>query len=282
VTDIPVKQEFVGLCVALEAINGMANHTMLQILGLDDSPHSVEVRFQTRAHQALFLARLLDFAKEPTKDSLTGVDGSCIEVLRTVCEARRVNPVSDARLLCKATAEFRDWLNSETRVALRLPTVDVEVVLNVPRIDFLFIAGNYAKHNLSRLTGVARSVVSVLKQHGHAVTHDQAILALHDIGDTLQEDYFSYYATWLAELLNNLRWGIQVYLQPIFDASFKIGTREFEYSYSYPPGVDDEISRAWFWRLMNHVRAGPSLAPFSGAEYMKRAVLRGDTEGQPG
>jgi hypothetical protein len=93
----------------------------------------------------------------------------------------------------------------------------------VPRIEFLFILGNHVKHNLSRLTEVSRRVADILAGHGHQVQLEQVPLALDDFQEHLGEDYFAYYGSWLAELVNNVRWGIQDYVLPTFREAYVRG-----------------------------------------------------------
>lgn len=98
-------------------------------------------------------------------------------------------------------------------------------------------------------------------------------MALGDFREHLQEDYFSYYGTWLAELLNNVRWGLQDYLVPTYEASFERDPANvLSYSYKYPTAIANEVPRAWFRRLMDNIRSKPYLKRFVGAHYMKRLV----------
>lgn len=58
------ERETIGLCIALEAVSDIANRALLELADVSSFPGEVEVRFPSRVHQQLFLARLLDFAKE--------------------------------------------------------------------------------------------------------------------------------------------------------------------------------------------------------------------------
>ena len=115
----------------------------------------------------------------------------------------------------------------------------------------------------------------MLKKHGYDVAPEQVPLALDDFREHLHADYFIYYASWLAELLNNVRWGIYRYLLPMFRASFLpdpdggIG-----YTYKYPRTITNDSAKEWFWRLMNQCRSEPYVRPFSVAQDMKNEILR--------
>jgi hypothetical protein len=269
------ERETIGLCIALEAISDIANHSLLALRDIPSLPGQAEVRFPSRIHQQLFLIRLLDFANEGGDPTLTGVKGSCLEVLQAACESKSFNSGNSVATLKESTEALANWLTSTTTLKLWLPALNVEATLSVPRLDFLYISGNQTKHNLSRLTGLSKRIASILKDHGHDVTDEQIPLALDDFREHLQEDYFAYYGAWLAELLSNIRWGLQDYLLPTFSESFtRDADHEIAYTYRYPSSINSEVPRLWFWRLMNNIRTGPYLKRFSCPHYMKNAALR--------
>jgi hypothetical protein len=269
------ERDTIILCIALEAIADIANHELIELREVASLPGVAEVHFQSRVHQQLFLIRLLDFVKENGDQTLTGVAGSCLDALRTACENKSFDHDGSIASLKEATRTLNDWLTSKTPLRLWLPTLDLEAHLDVPRLDFLYISGNQVKHNLSRLTGLTKRIAQTLKNHGHDVPIEHVLLALDDFREQLEEDYFVYYGTWLAELLNNIRWGLQEYLLPTFRSSYTIDPNDRpRYTYKYPDSITNEVARAWFWRLMNNVRKEPYLKRFAGAHYMKKDVLR--------
>jgi hypothetical protein len=265
--------EAIGLCVAVEAINDIANHALLDVPRNVEPGAEIAVRYKSRDHQHLFLIRLLDFAKEGGDENLTGVRGSCLNVLLAACQSRSFDVNGSIRGLEQATTALHRWLHAETTFQMWLPTLDLNAQLTVPRIEFLYILGNHAKHNLARLTRIARRIAELLDRNGHVVDLEQVPLALDDFREHLQEDYFAYYGTWLAELVNNVRWGIQDYLLPAYQQAYVRG-EDVLYSYRYPDAITHETPRAWFWRLMNQVRAAPYIGRFTGASYMKQELLR--------
>jgi hypothetical protein len=265
--------EAIGLCVAVEAVNDIANRALLDVPCIIQPGEEIEVRYKSREHQHLFLIRLLDFAKEDGDETLTGVTGSCLRVLLAACQTRSFDINGSILPLEQATITLDHWLQAERTYRMWLPSLDLDAQLSVPRIDLLYILGNHAKHNLARLTRMSRRIAEILKRNGYAVDVEQVPLALDDFREHLQEDYFIYYGTWLAELINNVRWGIQDYLQPIFHHAYTPGV-DLMYSYSYPDSIVHDSPRAWFWRLLNHVRTGPYIQRFVGSRYLKRETLR--------
>src|SRR5450759_1007113 len=121
-TTTAAERDATGLCIALEAINDMANHALLTISDIESMPGQAEVRFQTRAHQQLFLARLLDFAKEGGESALTGVSGSCLDVLKIASQNASFSQDGSVRSLEAAATALDVWLTAETPLLLWIPT----------------------------------------------------------------------------------------------------------------------------------------------------------------
>jgi hypothetical protein len=265
------EKEVIGLCIALEAVGDMVNHALLELRDVSSYPGEVEVYFHTHIHQELFIIRLLDFVKESVDSKLTGVSGSCITVLQSACSTCSFNKDDSVELLRRSVKELDDWLKTTRKMKLWLPTLDVEADIEVSRLDFIKISGNHFKHNLSRLTGVSKHISTILEKNGYSVPLEQIPLALDDFREHLQENYFIYYGTWLTELLNNVRWGLQLYLLPIFMASYaKDDPDDIRYHYEYPKEIKNDIPKQWFWRLMNNVRSQPYIKQFFGAHYLKK------------
>lgn len=265
------EREAIGLCICLEAVGDIVNHAMLELHDASNYPGEGTVHFHTHIHEELFLIRVLDFVKECGDNKLTGVSGSCLQVLKEACNTRSFDVSSSITELKGAVEALESWLNCKREVTLWLPTIDTNSKILVSRLEFLNISGNHLKHNLSRLTGVSRDITKILKEHGYHVFEEQIPLALEDFREHLVENYFAYYGTWLSELLNNIRWGIQTYLLPTYYASYvKDPNDNIRYYYEYPAHLQNDVPRQWFWRLMNNVRTGPYLKRFTGHRYLKQ------------
>jgi hypothetical protein len=265
------ERETIGLCICLEAIGDIVNHALLIFRDVSSFPGEAEVLFHSPIHRDLFLIRLLDFVKEGVDKNLTGVSGSCLEVLRAACSTRHFDGGESVVAMKEALEELESWLNHKKEITLWLPTLNTNAKIYISRLEFLKISGNQSKHNLSRLTGVSRGVAKILTEHGYSISEEQIPLALDDFREHLSENYFIYYGTWLSELLNNIRWALQSYLMPTFVRAYKIEDYDSGmYRYEYPSDIQSEIPRQWFWRLMNNVRARPYLKKFKGAHYLKQ------------
>lgn len=264
------EKEAIGLCVCVEAVGDIANHALLKLCDVSAYPGEAEVHFRDRAHRDLFLIRLLDFVKERGSKQLIGISGSCLDVLKEACATKSFDVDGSISDLQNSVQALEEWLSHKKSITLWLPTLNINATIDVTRLDFLSIAGNHSKHNLSRLTAVSREVAYILNVHGYTVSEEQIPLALDDFREHLAENYFIYYCTWLAELLNNVRWGIQAYLTPTFTRSFRAAPDgSLAYGYEYPSDIKQDIPRQWFWRLMNNIRTRPYLKNFVGAHYLK-------------
>ncbi len=192
-------------------------------------------------------------------------------VLKEACATKSFDVNGSVTDLRNSIEAIESWLNYKKAITLWLPTLDINATIDVSRLEFLNITGNHSKHNLSRLTGVSRDVAKILSNHGYSVPEEQIPLALDDFREHLAENYFVYYSTWLSELLNNVRWGLQAYLEPTFAHSYRAGLEDsLANSYAYPADIQGNVPRQWFWRLMNNVRARPYLKQFVGAHYLKQ------------
>ncbi|WP_448693501.1 hypothetical protein [Pseudomonas rhizophila] len=265
------ERETIGLCICLEAVSDIVNHSLLTFRDVSAYPGEAEAIFPSRVHRDLFLIRLLDFVKETGSKQLTGVAGSCLAVLKQACASQCFNINGSIAELQSSVDALEAWLSEMKEITLWLPTLEINAKIKISRLEFLNITGNHSKHNLSRLTGVSRDVAKMLAEHGYCVSEDQIPLALDDFREHLAENYFVYYSTWLSELLNNIRWGLQSYLTPIFFMSYKTDPADVPmYTYEYPTEITESVAREWFWRLMNNVRSRPYFKKFSGAHYLKK------------
>lgn len=261
----PLEQECIGLCVAVEAVNDIANHSLLSLVNSSHSLLAAEIHFKTRAHRDLFLIRMQDFANERGDASLFGVPDSCLHFLSRIASSPGFD--GDTYALGLAVANMQKWLTDKVKIQLWLSSLDLDARISVPRDLLLRISANQSKHNISRLTRVCTEITKALQAAGYLVDERMIPLALDDLQEHLGENFFLYYATWAAELINEIRWGLQAYLNPEFQRAFHLvpGDPHGKYQYQYPDSVLDEVAKHWYWTLMNHVRSGPHLRRFEAS-----------------
>jgi hypothetical protein len=271
----PETLEVIGLSIAFEALKSMVNYSMLDVLHLSDGSGEVEVRFKSAPQRDLFYIRLLDFAHEGGSRRLLGTatDMSCLEILETVGSTPRLSTPKSAQELGHAAAQLRTWLEHTVQPKFWLGEINVNARVSVTRLQLLKIAGNQAKHNMSRLTGVCGQVQKLLADNGHDVPFELMPFALEDLRAHLGENMFIYYGSWLAELLNDLTWALYRYVQPIYQRQIVFGEGPLPGFYRYEPlaGVDPKSpAHFWLYRLLNDARSTPYIPSFRASHYLKQ------------
>ncbi len=263
-----IEQESIGLCICIDALNNIVNHSLVELREVKQFPGEYKVNFYDSVHRELFLLRVLDFVKESSDHGLTGVKGSCLNVLEHACKSACFNSENSIEHLKTAVNSLSEWLNYRSSMTFWLPDLNINAKLNVSRLELLHISGNYSKHNLSRLTGVSKSIHKMLGDNGYEVSLESIPFAIDYFCEHLNDNYFIYYFSWLTELLNNIRWAIYDYLYPAF-LEFGIKKSEYHFTYSFPKEIDNETKEKWFWGMMNGVLQKPYLKRFEAAHYLK-------------
>lgn len=260
-----IETEAVFLSAIFEIVNSMVNHVMLRISGSD--PDS-EVVFASDEHRRLFNILLVDFLSK-ADNRLRMLPQSYMDALNEITERPSFNVDGSVDQLRTTVREFRQWLDTEVEVEIWLPNIDTETTLHITRIMFLRMCGNIAKHNFLRLNGVAAQLQSLLKKQGVEVSIEEALLTLDDFY-THMRSVFAYHSTTIAQFLNDVRWGIYMYLRPEFNRSFRrIPGDRWRYEFIYPDDVQVGFARQCYWNLMNHVRSEPYMQPFKTTKWLK-------------
>ncbi|QWT22082.1 hypothetical protein KPL74_08755 [Bacillus sp. NP157] len=265
----PAEREAIGLCVCTAALDDLVNHDLMQLTINGDG--EMEVRFHARAHRSLFLIRLLDFVSEKGSAGLLGVKSSCLDVLEQVADQPVLGDQCGGEGLAAAVVALKSWMDAPITPTVWLPSIGTNARLSVTRHQLLEISGNQAKHNPSRLSAVSGKLQAILGAAGHQVAIDKVPFALGDLRDHLEGNLFIYYATWIAELLNNVRWAIHRYLEPVYRTVYRKESRfEGDYTFALPPGLTrGSAPHMWFHDLMNHVRSGPIVPPFRAWRFLR-------------
>ncbi len=260
-----IEKEVLFLFAVFEIVNSMVNHVMLRISGSDPD---CEVVFASHEHRRLFNILLVDFLS-PTDRKLRMLPESYLDALKGITDRPNFDVGGSVESLRSATRDFAHWLDTEVKVDIWLPNIDTQTTLEITRTLFLRMCGNIAKHNFLRLSRVASQLREVLHTQDVEISIEEALLTLEDFYNHMRE-IFSYHSTTIAEFLNNLRWGIYLYLQPEFRRSFRrIPGERWRYEFLYPDGVQVEFARQCYWNLMNHVRSEPFMLPFQGTKWSK-------------
>jgi hypothetical protein len=251
-----IETEVINLCIAVEALDEMINHRLLRVVNVQGTGES-EVRYRSEVHQELFTILLLDFVYENRKKS-------CLDMLDdAACGTRSFEYNGSAALLKAPVKTLQRWLQTKMTVTLWLPSLSLNAKLTIERLDFLTISGNQSKHNPWRLTGVSDRLVRIFSDNGYTLMREEIQIALDDFREHFDYNYIAYYGTWLAEMLNNVRWGAQDYLRQESELSLKRSDG------GYPKSVEHPIPRQWYDRLITKIRAKPYFERFVGSSIFK-------------
>jgi hypothetical protein len=261
-------QEAEVLCLesALDGLDELVNNLILRVQG---KPSEAQVSFHDSVHQQLFNVLLLDFLK-PMSPDLSGATLPALDCLGRACDAPLLNP-SGGDALRLPLEVLTGWLDTAVSVPVHLPSIGVDGTISIRRREFIEICGNIGKHNFARLTRVAAKLAAILVRNGILISTDRVILALDDFYERFHTDILNYHGTTIVEMLNDLCWAIHDYLEPVFQFAYTSNPDcAIRYTYKYPEGVRSELTKEWFWSLMNRVRRGPYVPRFKGTGNLKK------------
>ncbi|WP_371369325.1 hypothetical protein ACA097_06875 [Pseudomonas sp. QL9] len=261
-----IEQEAVVLLAAVELIRSMVNREMFDVGDSDDT----NILFRTQTHHRFFSIALVDFLsatdergpipKSPYLRKITQIS--------TQPSFDSEGSVSELRL---ATERFKHWLEEEITVDVWLPLLNQQFSLRPTRHCIHKISGNLSKHNFLRSIGVLEEIKSLFSSAGHTIETSEIIPSLEQIYEQFHENIGLYHTSIIAEFLNDILWGIQIYLEPEFQRSWTPDLIEpLRYSYQYPTELKDPLARACYWELMNRVRSGPIFHRFKISNSFKQ------------
>lgn len=253
---IATNVQVMGITIALDAISEIANHELFQLVTTSHQGEC-EVRFQDSTHLELFLARAHDFVSGQGSALLLGKQMSLPDFLGQVALHSALG--DDTAQLRADLDALQQWLKKERTIKLWLPSLDLDVVLTTTQAFLLSVAGNQSKHNVSQLTRVCDKIHEELEKNGYHAPFEMIPLALDDFRQHLVEDHFVYYASWLAELINNVAWSLHDHLVPLYETTFSwdLSDPASRPTFQYPAGVETPIAQTWYRWLMSLVRREP-------------------------
>lgn len=277
-----IEREAIILNSVWEMIDDMVNWAIFE---KTDRTELSTLWFPSDQNRILFLILLTDFlsqvrgfGKNPPPLGLLDPpsnaapsDRTYLFHLRLVCVDPKLG--GDISALREAVETFATWLEKVFEApGVNLHNLDRPVDLKVSRLQYIRICGDIAKHSIARLEGNVKRVQALLAAAGNPIDDSQAYLAFPSFYEWFH-GIFIYHATQIAELLNNIRWGIFDYLKPEFRRSYhrKEGWSELYpmYGYHLPDGIESPVARAMYWDLMNRTRVPPYVQRFVVPTYTK-------------
>jgi len=268
-----IEKEVILLKAVQEIIDEIINFGMFFLHG---KGKDYNIEFKSTVHQKYFYIMVVDFLSrlEPKKiDCLKDLKfNNYLEGLIFVCENPQFNINNSIEYLKKPVNDMISWLEYEVIIEkLWLPLIEQEINLRIKRKDLIKISGNMSKHNFSRLDIVVKDLKGIFEENGVSLSCDDIITSLNSIYEWFHDDILNYYASVIAELLNNIRWGIHEYLKPTFEKCYK-RTGNLQYEYKIPPEIKSELAKSCFWELMNVIKSGPIVEKFTATKYLKSRV----------
>lgn len=262
-----VEKEVIILKAILDLINNMVNHQVFKLLGEDPD---CNISFYTEIHQRLFSIVLADFLSETDKGTI-GSQKTYLEFLKQTLKNPSFGTNNSVEHLRTAIDNFAIWLKQEIRFEdVWFPSLGMETNLILTREDFLKLCGTISKHNFTRLSSVRNKICEYLNKGGVKTTPEVASLALGDFYEHFYENIFTYHGSTLAEMLNEIRWGIQEYLQKEYK-HHKAKYKEIPkgQKYQFPPKIKNPLAQFCFMELMYHLEIGPYFRRFRVWKYLK-------------
>ena len=279
-----VEQECIILNSVWQMIDDMVNWAMF---AKHDRTEPTSMMFETSQNSRLFIILLGDFLSElrafkskpiplglkPPPSHARPSDLTFLYYLRQVCAKPQLGTKDSDLQRC--TGSFATWLEGEfVAPRVNLSAINVATDLRVSRYRYLKICGDIAKHNLARLGTNVTHIRRLLEASGHAVSEQDAYLAVENFFEWFHGHIFSYHSSQIAEFSNNIRWAIFNYLQPEYARSWHrpagADLDSLKYAYYYPADCNDPLARAMYWELMNRVRGKPWVHRFVVHELFKR------------
>ncbi len=268
-----MEKEVILLKAVQEIIDEIINYEIFSLYGEGED---CNIMFNSITHQKYFYIMVVDFLSKPReskkeiclKDFRLNSENYLYE-LNYICENPKFNINNSIVYLKKPVNDMISWLEHEVTIEnLWLPLIEQEINLRIKRKDLIKISGNMSKHNFSRLDKVVKDLKDIFKENGVSLSCDDIITSLDSIYERCHDDILNYYASVIAELLNNIRWGIHEYLKPTFERCYK-RIRGLQYKYEIPPEIESEFAKSCFWELMNAIKSGPIVKKFTVTKYLK-------------
>ncbi|MFA5888238.1 MAG: hypothetical protein WC852_06020 [Candidatus Nanoarchaeia archaeon] len=260
--------EIIYLKAAIDSLDSILNSSVLELRGKD--PHS-EIYFHEDLHQKHFFIILIDFLSHANK-LFTGEKFTCLGLLKNISKSPNFEIDNSVLELNIAINTFESWLDKEVTVKVWLPTLDKECNIKIKRKEFIEICANISKHNFMRLTKVSSDIITIFKNNTIEITYKESLLILDEFYERFHNDILNYHGSNIAEMINNIRWGIHIYLLPQFDKSYRkdtADTRGFRYTFNYPKEIKDKFAKHCYCSLMNSVRTKPFIKKFKATKWLK-------------
>lgn len=278
-----LEQEAIVLKAVWDMIDGMVSFGIFSPLHEDQNgvrrTRDILLLFRDDSARTLFNILLTDFLSypkagtfdlpsPPTHKEARSSDATFLFYLRRIAE----NPILgfDGHLISEPVNAFADWLDGIIRFeAAWFPRLNIGCQFEIERLEGIKLCGNIGKHSFARLSRNATEIKDLFERQDHTIKPEDAYAFMPDFYEWFHDNFFIYQSSVIAEFLNNIRWGIYLYLQPCFQAAYTPRpVHDFQmYTYRIPQPIrPDTIAFSMFWDLMNDQRSPPWFPRFTISE----------------
>ncbi|KTE06768.1 MULTISPECIES: hypothetical protein [unclassified Sphingopyxis] len=278
-----IEQEAIVLGAVMGMIDEMVNHAIFCPLGekRNDTnllPKTSETLRQFSTLLRDFLSPVTARGKDPLpfgldrpEDGNKATEFTTLFYLRQICGSPLIG--TEIAPLKSVVRDFAGWLEEIAFVPrVWLSNIEVEVDLRIKRIDFIRISGDIGKHNFLRLRGQTNRLCAILLENGITIDESDAYLALPDCWDWFHTHLLAYHASNIAEYLNNIRYGIRAYIEPVAKARYRI-TDSVEgldrYTFERPDEIMNKFAWAQYFELLQGSLREPYFPQFSVSRSFK-------------
>lgn len=279
-----LEQEAIILNAVMGMVDDMVNHAIFCSPG--EKREDTNLLPQTPDTLRLFAVLLRDFLSPVTvkkgpmpfdlpkpPQGSKATDNTTIFYLSRVCQKPLIG--TEINYLAILVKDFTEWLEDFAFVPkVWLSSIELEIDLNIRRIDFIRMGGDIGKHNFLRLGGQAAKLKKILGENGVTISESQAYAALPDCWDWFHTHLFAYHASTLAEFLNNIRYAIRLYVTPVAQACYqvtgKVDGYADRYTYVRPTDISNDFAWVQYYDLLNSTRRKPNFPPFSVTQSLKK------------
>lgn len=250
-----------------------------EILGTDvfeihGTGENQNISFKSRIAQRYYYLSLIDFLSDMdssfklTKDKCTVLDG-----MLQISSNPQIGYKKDIKTLRTTLRRFEKWIGKEVHVQkFWSPKINRETTLLLSRFDMIKICANMSKHGILMLGGIALDTQAIFQNSKKAISFSEAILCLEDFYEKFHNDILIYHASYIAEMLLDIRLAINDYLTPIYQNHLrnKEGVNDISlYEYKMPKDIKNDTIKVLFWDTMNSIRSGQKIRSMKTWQYLK-------------
>jgi hypothetical protein len=278
-----IEQEAIILNAVWKMIDEMVNFAIIMPIGPETKnltlfPRTDDTRRIFHILLGDFLSPLvsrggsdLPFGLAKTSINSRQSDYSFLLYLRQVISNPQLGNATNELASC--VESFSVWLEQDTHIeTVWLPSIDVEVDLDIARMTWIKICADIGKHSFARLEGNVTKITGILRSHGKLVDEGMGYTVLPEFWEWFHDHLFGYHMSTIAEFLNNIRWAIHGYLRSEFVRAYH-ETGEHSgikmYAFHYPAGVTAPLAKTMYWDVMNMARSIPFFPRFTVTPHLK-------------